>query len=1029
MKKIALLFAIFAIGLSSVLAQNREITGIVTSADDKSPIPGVSVSIKGTTLGTITDFEGKYILKVPENATTLVFSFVGMKTKEVKITSSKINVFLESDVLGLNEVLVVAYGTTTKASYSGAVSQVNNTEITSGNTQSVDKALMGKVAGIRVSSTTGDPGSSGEMQIRGVGSISASTQPLYVVDGVPMNNGNFGTTSMSADVLSTLNPEDIDNISILKDAAAASLYGSRAANGVVLITTKKGKSGKTSFNFKITDGWSKMGSDSYKIMNGDQFKAYAKESLVGYYLLYYGNALYPTDANFGDATIQSEAEAFAEDNLSEIIDDQGANTNWRDIVYDKGHEQNYQFSASGGNDKTTFFTSLGYTQNKGIVLGSKFERFSGRMNLDHKAFSWLDFGIHQTIANTKQRGYSDQSDQDQGIGYASPLGIMFGQNPMAPRYLSDGSVNTSSSLSSNIPYPDEVLGSDDEFNTNKTFRSTSDGYLKINFLPELSLKSTVGYDWINNQYFTYWSPESTDGESTNGYGYKLDSYQSVLTTSTVANYAKTFDKHNLSAMAGFESEDIKYNYLMAEATNYSTSKLSELSNAQASDVASSKSESTLLSFFGNVNYNFASKYYLGTSIRTDGSSRLGSDNRWATFYSVSGSWRVKEEEFLKENSSIDELKIRSSYGTTGTLPSNYYEHLGLYSFSGGYGEESAINLSQAQNENLSWEKSANFNVGIDMGLLHRFTFTIEYYNKKTNDLLLDEPTSYLTGYPTSMQNVGKISNKGFEFEIHSENIKLSNGFKWSTDINLSTLKTEVTELPDHSDIIAGDGNLYIYSEGHDVYSFYLPKYYGVDPTCGLAQFYINPDAAPTDDNLTYSYGNASRGIVAKAVPDVTGGLSNTFSFKGFDLSILLTYQFGGNLFDYPGYFSHHDGLRLSTFNLAEDVVDNYWTKSGDVVDNPIPIYSNTLRPDKWSTRYIKSTDNIRIRELSLGYSFPKELLSSLYLQNLKLFFKTNNLAFVWRETKGLDPEVPLNGYRTVDTPAAKTFQFGISVDL
>jgi len=1029
MKKFALLFAFFAFGLQIIIAQTKEISGTVTSSEDGSFIPGVSVSVKGTTLGTITDISGIYHLKVPQESKILVFSFVGMKTVESNITGETVNVVMESDVLGLNEVMVVAYGTATKSSFSGSVSQVDEKSITSGNTQSVDKALMGKVSGVRISSTTGDPGASGEVQIRGVGSINASTQPLYVVDGVPMHNGNFGPSNgISSNVLSTLNPEDIESISILKDAAASSLYGSRAANGVVVITTKKGKGGKTKFNFKVEDGWSKMGSDSYKVMTGDQFIDYAKTSLVGYYL-YYSDALFPTDQYFGNESVRSDADAFAEDNLADIVDDQGTNTNWRDIVYDTGHDQTYQFSASGGNEKTTFYTSLGYTQKKGIVLGSKFDRLSGRISLDHRAQKWLAFGVDQNISNTKQVGYSDQSDQAQGIGYASPLGIMFGQNPTAPRYLSDGSVNTTSSISANTPYPDEVLGGDGEINKNNTFRSMTNGFVKVNFLPELSIKSTVGIDWLYNQYFTYWSPESTDGESTNGYGYKLNSNQTVFTTSTVANYVKTFnDVHNFSVMGGFESEDIKIDYLTGEANNYSTSKLPELSNGQPSDVGSSKSESSMLSYFGNVNYNYASKYYLGASIRSDGSSRLGTNNRWATFYSVSGSWRLKQESFLKDNSSIDELKLRSSYGTTGTLPPDYYGHLGLYSFSGGYGAESAITLDQAQNEDLSWEKSENFNIGVDMGLFNRLSFTVEYFHKKTTDLLLDVPTSYLTGFSSALQNIGEIKNTGMEFEIHSENLKLANGLKWTTDLNLSTLKTEVTKLPDHSDIITGDGNLYIYSEGKDMYSFYLPKYYGVDPTCGLAQFYIDPDAAPTKDNLTYSYGAASRGIVAKAIPDVTGGLTNTFSFKGFDLSILLTYQFGGNLFDYPGYFTHNDGLRLGTFNLAADVADNYWTKAGDVVDNPIPIYGNSLRPDKWSTRYIKSTDNIRIRELSLDYSFPKEMLSSIYIEKLNVFFKTNNLAFVWRKTKGIDPDVPLNGYRTVDTPVSKTFQFGLSVD-
>jgi TonB-linked SusC/RagA family outer membrane protein len=1028
MKKIGLLLALLVFaGINILYAQNMRVTGTVTSAEDGTGIPGATVKVKGGTTGVVSDADGKYSISVAANS-TLVFSFVGTKTQEIQVAGqSVINVTLKSDVVGLDEVVVVAYGTATKSTFSGSVAQVDKSKLTSGNTESIDKALNGKIAGVRISSTTGAPGASGEIQVRGVGSISASTTPLYVVDGVAVETGNIGSSEMSANILSTLNPEDIESVSVLKDAAASSLYGSRAANGVVLITTKKGKDGKTNFNFKVNEGWSTLGSDSYKVMNGTQFTDYVKASLEGYYLNQ-NKAIKPTDVNFGNTTVNTAATQFAEDNYRDFIHGDTTNTDWRKVVYRTSHMREYQFSASGGNEKTTFFTSLGYSKNDGIVLGSEFDRLSGRLNIDHKATKWLSFGVNQMISNTNQKGFADQSDQTQGIATASPLGILLEQDPTAKRYNSDGSVNKYSALNPNSPAPDDILGGNSEINKNKTFRSLTNAYGKINFLPNLSLKSTIGVDWIYNQSFTYWSPSSIDGEALNGYGYRYNSNLYTFTTSTILNYSKSFGDHTISALAGAESNKLTFNDIKAEVKNYSTDKLPELVNGQPSSAASSVSGTTMSSFFGRLDYTYASKYSIGGSMRTDGSSRLGKDNRWGNFYSVSGNWRLDQEAFLKSISFLDELKLRASYGTTGTLPTDYYANQGLYSFSGGYGSQSAIFLSQPENDNLGWEKSRNWNVGVDFGFFKKISLTIEYFQKNTRDLLMQRPVTYLTGFTSSWQNVGKIQNQGLEAEIHTENLNTSWGLKWTSDFNISTLKTEVKNTPNHEDIIAGDGNLYMYREGEAMYSFYLPKAYKVDPTCGLMQFYIDPTKAATSDNLTYYYSQANRGIVGKAIPNVTGGFTNTLSFKGIEFSMLLTYQFGGNLFDYPGYFMHHDGYRITSFNLAEDVAGNYWTQAGDVKDNPRPIYASPYRSDRWSSRYIKSTDNIRIRELSVSYALPKDVVSKLYVEKCNVFFKTTNLAFLYRKTKGLDPDVALNGYRTVDTPPAKTFQIGLSLD-
>jgi TonB-linked SusC/RagA family outer membrane protein len=1050
MKRLLLLLACLLLAGSFILhAQNITISGTVTDANDGATLPGVSVNIKGTTIGVITDVDGKYSISVPPDAQFLTFTFVGMKTEEVAITGlTVVDIAMKLDVINLDEVIVVAYGITKKSSYTGSAKKISSEKIISGNTESIDKALAGKIAGVRISETTGSPGASGEIQIRGIGSINASTQPLYVIDGVAVTSGNYGMTDFSSNILSTLSPNDIENITVLKDAAAASLYGSRAANGVIIITTKKGQSGKTKFTFEVKRGWSVLGSDSYEMMSGPEYVKYLKKSLEGFFL-YYSDALLPTDANYGDATINAEARSFGNNyaydwfgtTSADWVYDTLGNTNWRDVIYKTGKSQEYLLSVTGGNDNTKFFTSFSYLNNDGIVLGSSFDRYTGRLNLDNKSNNWLSFGINQALSATNQKGYSDQSNQLQGVGSASPLGIMMEQDPTAPHILPNGEVNKNSTFpyDETSPYPDEVFGNDLEFSTMKSIRSMTNGYIQLDLFKGLYIKSTLGVDYLQNQSFLFWSPVTNDGESLNGYGYKYNNNQLVLTSSTVANYSKVFlEKHTLAILAGFETEKAKLWVDEFAAYNYSSSTLPELGNGQPLIASGDKLGTALLSYLGRLDYNYDLKYYLSGSLRTDGSSRLGKDNRYATFWSVSAAWKIKQEAFLRNISLLSDLRLRASYGTNGTLPSTEYGHMNLYSLSGGYGTSPAIHLLQPENKNLGWEKSANLNIGVDVGFYDRLGITVEYFYRITKDLLLDKPASYLCGYGDDygangddygiiVQNTGEISNKGLEIELNSINI-VTNDVKWTTDFTFSTLKSTVEKLPNHEDIIAGDGSLYMYREGGSMYSFYLPKFYRVDPDCGLAQFYINPDTLPVDDNLTYYQSQAARTIVAKAIPDIMGGLRNDLSYKDFSIYCLFTYQFGGNLFDYPGYFLHHDGLRISTFNLAKDVEGNYWENPGDIVDNPRPVYGNPLRPDRWSTRFIKSTDHIRLKELGASYSIPKNLVQKLHVSNVSLNFKATNIAFVWRKVKGLDPEVPLNGYRTVDTPPARTYMFGLSCE-
>jgi TonB-linked SusC/RagA family outer membrane protein len=1028
MRKIEILFYTLLLCSTQFLqAQTRLITGTVTAAEDGLTLPGVNVTVKGTVIGAITQLEGIYRIDVPQNATTLVFSFIGMKTQEVPIGDrTTINVVLETDAVGIEEVMVVAYSTVKRGDFTGSAQIVDGDRLLVPGAESLEKSLSGKVSGVRVSSISGDPGSSGEIQIRGIGSINGSTTPLYVIDGIPVESGNFGHYAKSSNIMSTINPEDILNLTVLKDAAAASLYGSRAANGVVIITTKKGVSGKTKFEFKANTGWASMATNSFELMTGPQYHRYEQLALENWAKGLYG--LLPGQENYGNAdtlaTYQGDIDYYKSAYSSTV--DSTVNTNWRDIIYRQAKQTEYQLSAAGGTEKTQFYIGGGYSDYEGIINGSSFNRFTGRMNLNHSANKWLKLSLNEMLSFTNQKGYQDQTNQAQGIGSASPLGVLLEANPTAPKYDENGN-RYDQAMFGYMGHPEDFIDGKSQFVDSKTYRSLTNGSAQVNFTPDLSFKSTLGIDWVQAQNLNYWSPTSWDGQAVNGLG-ERDLYTITdLTSSNILTYNKTFnDVHNFSAILGFESNSVQQAYLQATATNYSNSKLPELASGQANSVTSEISTGTLLSYFGSLNYIFSEKYYLTGSLRSDGSSRLGIDNRWANFWSASAAWRFGKESFLENSSLITDGKIRFSYGTNGNLPPNYYTHMALYNFSGGYGENSAIFVDNPGNAKLGWEKSNNMNLGLDLTIFKRFGFVVEYYKKLTEDLLLNVPISYLTGFGDTWKNTGSIKNNGVEVEFHSVNIASPSGFKWRTDFTLTTQKSVVVSLPNNEDIIAGDGNLYKYSVNKDLYSFYLPTWVGVDSQTGYGYFLRDPALPDSPENRVRRYADAQRSIVAKAYPDFIGGMNNSISFKGFQLDFLFTYSFGGNLFDYPGYFMHHDGFRCGIFNLAKDVEGNYWTKPGDVVDNPMPNYDDSNRPDRWSTRFIKSTDFVRLKEITLGYDLPSAFVKKMSVENIKIYAKGTN-AWLWSKTKGIDPEVTLNGYRTVDTPLSKIWTIGANL--
>lgn len=1026
-EKLMLLLACFIFAVGTVTAQTSNVTGSVISEEDGQPVVGASVVVVGTQLGTVTDVNGKFNLSgLPKSAKNLQVSYIGMMTETVAIKSN-VKVVLKSDSKALDEVMVVAYGTAKKYSFTGSASALKDKEM-SAEKGSLVKSLEGKMAGVRVGAAMGDPGADQKILIRGIGSVNGSTQPLYVVDGVPVLSASDGYMSSngvhSQSMLSTLNPNDIESMTVLKDAAASSLYGSRAANGVVVITTKKGKTGKTNIHYDMQIGSSQIAvKDAFKTMNAAQLKEYYTDALTNFLKLNYSEA--NLLKNYGTTDYVAAGKLEAADGW--FHDYEGTtDTNWYDQVYHNALSQDHQLSMDGGTDKTKFFVSFGYNDTEGVVKGSEFERYSGRVNLDHEVNNWLKIGVKQMVSFTNSKGYRDQGDQSQGFGTSTPWSVLYSMDPTSPVYNKDGSyANAGFGKADN---PNNLfrndLNANSQFTQNEMLRSLSNASAEVKLPYNFVAREIFGYDYTNNKMLEFWAPESLDGESLSGLGQRWDYTNKTLTSSTTLNYANTFGKHSLSAMAGYEYESRKLNYFTASAKNYITYKLPELSNGQSYDTGSSAYGSKMSSWLGKADYNYNDTYYVSASFRSDGSSRLAKENRWASFWSVSAAWRLTKEAFMPDSPLFTDLKLRASYGTNGNLPKDFYEYMKTYATTGGYGENAAYYWNKLGNPDLGWEKSYNFNVGFDWNLYNRVNVTLEYYNKVTKDLLFESPISYVVGFGDQLKNIGQLDNKGIEFSVSSQNFRTKD-FSWTTDFNLTWQSIKVAKLPDGEDVQYGDGNMYLLREGESMHTFYLPKWKGVNPDTGLGEFWADPN--DESKGVVNKYSDAGNGIVGKAVPDVLGGMTNTFRYKDFDFSFMVSYQFGASLFDYPGYFlQYSDGVRVGNFNMNACVAGNYWKQPGDVVEYPMPIYGNPYRWDKFSSREIRSTDNIRVRDITLGYNVNVPALKQ-YISSLRVYVRTTNPFFIYNATKDVDPDVDVNGYRQTDTPATRQYLFGLNL--
>ena len=1028
---LSLLLLVLSVGIAWAQKQVT-VTGIVVAADDKEPVVAASVtSVEYPSHGVLTDAHGKFRLQLPADAKTLKVSSIGYLPQTVALTGKELLITLKNEERSIDKVVVVAYGVQRKSSLTGATSSIKASDLANAKVESVDKALSGKISGVRVASQTGNPGSAGTVQIRGVGSINGTTEPLYVVDGVPITAGNYGVSGYSSNVLASINPEDIESVSVLKDAASASLYGSRAANGVVLITTKRGKQGKTQFTFKASTGFSRIATNSYELMNASEAFDYQREALINA-KLFQADALLPTGSKYAQrAELRKQLEAeYTDEAVASrglLVNSRKTVTDWRKVLIGgTGRLNDVSLSASGGNDALRYFSSLGYNDVTGVTPFGSFKRYSGLLNLDNKANKWLNFSFKGQVSYTSQEGSGDNSGQRSSVSLAQPTILPLLSAPDQPVRNADGSYNADAAPMKGGDNPLQILDPDFYSTQLGTLRGIGGVNAQVTFTDFLNFKTTNSIEYTLLKSFEYISPATSDGARVGGQGERFSNELVVKTTSNILNFNRDFSKHHVDALAGVEAQSFAQLRYGFSVNKYSSDKLRELGTGLVVDGQSNRYGSFLLSYLGRLNYSYDNRYYLGLSLRDDISSKLGKNNRSGVFYSVSGAWRFGRESFLKDNELLTDAKLRASYGTNGNLPDGEYTWRGLYSFVGRYGSDPATTLEQLPNLNLGWEKSRSLNVGLDLTFAKRFALSVEYFNKYTTDLLMSVPISYNHAVDQYQANRGEISNRGIEVELHASDILRSKQFRWDADLSLTKIRSRVEALP-NGDIISGAGN-YIYRPGLDIYTFYVRQFHDVEKETGLARFVIDPTKPATADNLTYRSSETEFAPSVSAYPKVYGGLTNTFSYGGFTLSTLLTYQFGGYFLDHFEGFAISDGYRTASVNSSKDLVGNYWTPTNKSAAHPLPILNNPLISARLaSTRFLHSSDYVRLKELSLSYRLPNHVAKALHLNTASLSLTANNLFYLYAATPNKELEVPLNGFRTADIPALRTVSFGINV--
>ncbi|MFN1219563.1 SusC/RagA family TonB-linked outer membrane protein [Chryseobacterium kwangjuense] len=958
--------------------------------------------------------------------------FLGIFSAHAQEVKPKKDTIREKEI---DEVVVIAYGKAKRTSYTGSVATISSDKINNRPVTNITKALEGQVPGVQAVSASGQPGATASVRIRGVGSVSASSDPLYVVDGIPFD-GNINSIS----------PNDIESISVLKDATASSLYGSRGANGIIIITTKSGKKGESRINFNISQGFSDRAVKDYKQVSTDEYFQLYWEALRNGY-------------KSGQITSQ-QAGQMASDNLvtalginpygtgfpnpvgtdGKLVPGAKAlwNDDWRDILQRTASRSQVDFDISGGSEKSNYFFSLGYLDDKGIAIESGFQKFATRLKINSEVKKWLNAGVNLSYTNSIQNAPpSSDSRTDNIINAARVIPSFYPYYERnadgSYRYDADGNriydfgkYRPTSALQNQNAAATLPL----DKNENKEDNFSGKGFLDFTFLPELKFKTSFSVDLVNYNGHYYSNPLIGQGSETGGSVTKSNSRTLSYTTSNILTFDKKLGKHHLNVLAGQEFYKYDYQTISGSRSQFSLPYYYEPDAAALLGSFSGNSDKfSLLSFLGRAEYDFNNKYFFSVSGRADGSSRFFTDNRWGKFWSIGGSWKASNEDFIKNLNVFNQLTLRASYGGQGNDKlrrpngsSLYYAYQELYKFYNNLGEPGTV-LEKIQTNDVKWETNLNLNVGLEFAVLNnRVKGNVEYFKRKSQDLLFNMPVAPSLGISDFPFNVGTIQNTGFEFSLFTTPFKNDN-FQWNVDVNLSTLTNKITKLPKGS-VISGTKRLEV---GGSIYDFFIPEWIGVDPSNGKPLWrYIYQDAnGNTVDGTTSEYAKATKTVQGSALPKVTGGVSTSVAYKNFDLSGLLTFSIGGKILDTDYTSLMSNGSAGGRAWSAEML--NRWTPENPNTDVPA-LSTTTNNWNSTSSRFLYSGTYARLKNVSLGYTLPSDYFERLGLKKFRIYVQAENLLTFYKH-KGMDPEQALDGTTYYRYPAMRTITFGLQATL
>ena len=1045
------------IGIGLVNAQISKVTGTVISEEDGLPVVGASIVVKGTTTGTVTDMDGKFTLtNVPSSAKTLMVSFIGMKTQEVAIRP-KLSITLKPDTEILDEVVVTAYGTSTKGSFTGSAAVMKADKLEKRQVSNVSQALAGAVAGVQIQSANGQPGVSATIRVRGVGSINADTNPLYVVDGVPFDGD-----------LSSINTTDIESMTVLKDAASTALYGARGANGIIMITTKKGKSGKATVNFDAKWGANSRAIKNYDVLTSTQ--EYVEKAYQAIYnAAYYKIAAYKGDAAksnaYANSTIFTEGGGgfgypiytipqgqsligmdgklnpsatlgYSDGEFYYVPDD------WAKEMFSTNARQEYNASISSSTDRMSFYASFGYLNDEGVIDNSGFERFTGRLNADYQVYKWLKVGGNLSYANSNSR-YPGEQTNTSSSGNAFFLANVIA--PVYPIYVRDAQGNIKYNEKYNRPIYDY---GDNTTNHSRVFMSISNPagdlvYNKTEYLMDimnfnwfgtitpikgLSITARYGLNIDNTRYNDLGNVLYGQSSAYGGTAYQERSRTYGFTQQYVGNYSFNINEdHIFDITAGYEGYEYNNEYVDASGQNLYNPDSYWVNNTidQRKGYGAMNSYATE-GIFGRLNYNYKDTYIGSVSYRRDASSRFHPDNRWGNFFSGSAAWVLSNEKFMEDVDWVDMLKLKASFGQQGNDNiGNYYAYLDQFQMTGADGVFSDGTLYYKGNPDLTWETSTSYNVGVDFAFFNnRLNGSVEYFGRKSSDMLYYKPVAPIAGYDEIPMNVGSMTNSGLEIDLSYTILKNKN-FNWDVNANATFIKNKINEL--HPDLKGEfiDGS-YIYSEGESRYRMYLVKYAGVDPTTGEALYWAKDDNGQEYSTVDWSVASTTNKVASDdLLPTVYGGFGTSISAFGFDASIQCSYQLGGTIYD-SGYASlMHGGTSSYAGRNWHTDIRKSWTPENPNTDVPRVNASDTY-VSSTSDRWLTSSDYLSINNITVGYTLPQSLTQKFLVSKLRLFFAADNVALL-SARKGLDPRQSYTTATTARYTPIRTISGGVNI--